>query len=220
MTYASDFEAKEMICEYGRRLYARGFVAGNEGNISCRVGENEIYVTPTMESKGFLNPDMLVKMDLDGNIIGGIYKQSSETKMHIGLYRQDPSIGAVIHAHPTTATAFACRKQPLDASYLPESAILFRMAVPVTEFAIPSTEAVPNSVIPYAKTHRALLLGNHGALTWGEGLKDTWFLMETLEQYCKIYLAMQQIGDCEPLPEEMQAMFAGYLQQMMQGSSS
>ena len=219
MNYPSEYEAKEMICEYGRRLYGLNYVAGNEGNISCRISENEIYVTPTMESKGYLNPDMLVKMNLDGEVIGGMYRQSSETKMHLGLYRQNPAFGAVIHSHPPTATAFACRTIPVKGNLLPESLVMFGEEIPRTEFAMPGTEDVPDSVIPYALTHQALLLGNHGALTWAKTLKEAHFLMETLEQYCKIYLMTLQLGDCIGLPEEVAGMMSGYHTMMMENRS-
>ena len=203
MDYPSEFEAKAMICEYARRVYARSFVAGNEGNLSCRTGDNEVWVTPTMESKGFLTPDMLVKLDMEGNVLSEPYFPSSESKMHLGLYKENPSITAVIHAHPPFATAYAICGKNVPATLLPESIFLFGKEIVSAPFAMPGTDEVPDSVKPYARNSKALLLGNHGALTWGTTLKDAYFCMETLEQYCKVYtIASKLIGDPKDVPDE------------------
>ena len=200
MTYSSE-EAKKLICECGKRLYERGYVAGNEGNISCRISENEIYITPTMESKGYLTPEMLLKMDLEGNILEGTYKPSSESKMHLGLYRANPQTGAIVHAHPTALTAYACRNEPLLTSYLPEIVAVFGKEIPITEFAIPGTEDVPNSILPYAQKGRAVMIRNHGAITFAPTLKAALFYMETVEQYARTYMNMQLIGNCHPMED-------------------
>ena len=188
MGYPTDFEAKELICEFGRRIYSRGLVSGNEGNISCRVSENAVWCTPTMESKGYLNHDMLVKVDLDGNILNQTaYKPSSECKMHLGVYKESSEVMAVVHAHPTTATAFACCGNPIPSKMLPEAAIIFGEQIEIAPYGAPGTFEVPDSVRPFVKRGKACLLENHGALTWGTSLKDAYFAMETLENYCKIY---------------------------------
>jgi len=202
MEYPNELDAKTLICEYARRVYARQFVAGNEGNLSCRTGENEIWITPTMESKGYLTPDMLVKLDLAGNVLSTPYLPSSESKMHIGLYNENPNITAVVHAHPPFATAIACCGKSISSLLMPEPILQFGREIAVAPFAMPGTDEVPDSVKPYAKSHRALLLGNHGALTWAATLKEAFFCMEILEQYCKIYMiANKFIGDPNPVPE-------------------
>lgn len=203
MIYASDFEAKERILETGRRLYARGLVSGNEGNISHRVGPNEIWVTPTYESKGFLNADMLVKMDLDGNILAGAYEPSSEVKMHLGIYREHSGIMAVIHAHPITATAYACCGQEIPADLVPETIPMFGREIQIIPFGMPGTMELPDHVRPYVKGNRAALLESHGALSWGESMKEAYFTMETLENYCKLYtLATRVIGGAKRIPQD------------------
>ena len=106
-TYPTDAEAKAQIIEAGLRIYQRGLVAANDGNLSVRVGENALWVTPTGVSKGFMTEDMLVKLDLDGNVLAGTSKASSETKMHLRIYQENPDVRAVVHAHPPAATAFA-----------------------------------------------------------------------------------------------------------------
>lgn len=183
--YYSDNEAREMICEVGRRVYARNFVAANDGNISVKVSPNAIWATPTGVSKGYMTPDMLVKLDLDGNVLEGTHKCSSEVKMHLRAYNENPDINAVVHVHPPIATSFAVAGIPLDKPILPE-AIVMLGSVPVAEYAMPSTEGVAESIAPYCKNHNAVLLANHGAITWGADLMQAYHRMESLEHYAAI----------------------------------
>lgn len=189
MNIYTDDEAKSAICEVGRKMYEKGFVASNDGNISTRVDDG-IWMTPTGVSKGELTPDMLIKLDADGKILAGSRSKSTETGMHLRLYRENPSIMAVVHAHPPFATAFAVARVPLDRHVYPEALTIIG-EIPVAPFAYPGTPAVAESVAPYAKTHNALLLANHGALTWGESLHQAWFRLESLENFAKIYLFSQ-----------------------------
>ena len=120
MSWLTDEQAVRDILEIGRRMYAKGFAAGNDGNISARVGDDEIWATPSGVSKGFMTEDMLVKMKLDGTVLEGTWKPSSEVKMHLRIYRENPDVRAVVHAHPPAATAFACAGLPLDRPLLQE----------------------------------------------------------------------------------------------------
>lgn len=201
VNYVSDFEAKERILEVGRRLYARGLVSGNEGNISCRVGPEEVWVTPTYESKGFLNKDMLVKLDLDGNKLEGSYEPSSEVKMHLGIYQEHPGIMAVIHAHPITATAYACCRKAVPADIVPEAIPMFGKEIQVMPFGMPGSSELLDHVRPFVKGNRAVLMENHGAVTWGESMKEAYFTMETLENYCRLYTVANIVGSPNPVPE-------------------
>ena len=110
--YPSDAQAKAEILSTGLKIYQRGLVAANDGNLSIRVGDNALWVTPTGVSKGAMTEDMLVKLDLEGNLLEGARKPSSETKMHLRIYQEDPDIRAVVHAHPPAATAFAAAGIP------------------------------------------------------------------------------------------------------------
>jgi L-fuculose-phosphate aldolase len=190
--YYSDIEAKEMICEIGRRVYNRNYVAANDGNISVKVGPNEIWTTPTGVSKGYMTPDMMVKMDLSGKIISGNLKPSSEVKMHLRVYNENPEVNAVVHAHPPVATSFAIAGISLDKPVLPEAIVLLGN-VPVAPYALPGTQEVPDSIAPYCKTHNAVLLANHGALTWGRDLMEAYFRMESLEHYATILMYSNNI---------------------------
>lgn len=191
-TYFSDIEAKELICEIGRRVYNRNYVAANDGNISVKVGPNEAWTTPTGVSKGYMTPDMMVKMDLSGNILSGNLKPSSEVKMHMRVYNENPEVNAVVHAHPPVATSFAIAGIPLDKPVLPEAIVLLGN-VPVAPYALPGTQEVPDSIAPYCKTHNAVLLANHGALTWGRDLMEAYFRMESLEHYATILMYSNNI---------------------------
>jgi len=201
--YLHDGEAKELICEYGRRVYARGLVSANEGNISCRVSENEIWVTPTYESKGFLNPDMLIKMNLNGDILNSTsYEPSSEVKMHLGIYKEHSGIGAIIHAHPVTATAYACTSEIIKTNLVPETIAVLGTEVKVIPFGMPGTYELPDNIRPYVKKNRVALLQNHGALSWGETMKEAYYNLEMLENYAKLYtLATKVIGNPKHIPE-------------------
>ncbi|MBE3592423.1 MAG: class II aldolase/adducin family protein [Thermoanaerobacter sp.] len=185
--YMNDHEAQEAIIEIGKRMYLKGYVASNDGNISIKVSPNEIWVTPTGVSKGYMTHEMLVKLDLDGNIISGNNKPSSEIKMHLKVYKENPDAKAVTHAHPPIATAFAVAGIPLDKPILPE-AIINLGAVPVARYATPGTEEVPESIAPYCNSYNGVLLANHGALTWGKDIFEAYYRLESLEHYATIML--------------------------------
>jgi L-fuculose-phosphate aldolase len=190
--YYSDLEAREMICDIGRRVYNRNYVAANDGNISVKVGSNEIWTTPTGVSKGYMTPDMMVKMDLSGKVLAGKLKPSSEVKMHLRVYNENQEVNAVVHAHPPVATSFAIAGIPLDKPVLPEAIVLLGI-VPVAPYALPGSQEVPDSIAPYCKTHNAVLLANHGALTWGRDLMEAYFRMESLEHYATILMYSNNI---------------------------
>ncbi len=188
----SEYQIRKDICVIGNRMYAKEFVAANDGNISVRLGEDMLIVTPTGISKGNMKPEQLVKMNLDGKVYGK-NMPSSEAKMHIEVYKQNPALRAVCHAHPPIATAFAVAGIPLDKPILAEAVVLLG-PVPVAKYATPGTEEVPNSIKEYVNNHNAVLLANHGLLTWGKTLEQAWFRMESTEHYGKILLFVKQIG--------------------------
>ena len=183
----NEYEIKKQICDIGRRIYSRNMVAANDGNISVKLNDNEFLCTPTGVSKGFMTEEMLVKMDLDGNILEGTYKPSSEIKMHLRVFKENPKVQGVVHAHPLTATAFACAGISLEEPVLMEG-VLSLGCVPLVHFALPGTEEVPEAVAPYCREYNAVLLANHGALTWGDNLMQAYYRMETTEYYAKILM--------------------------------
>lgn len=185
--YMSDFEAKNAIIDIGRRMYTRGFVAANDGNISCKVGPGTIWATPTGVSKGFMKPEMLVKLDLSGKILQGSSRPSSEIKMHLRVYKENPAIMAVTHAHPPIATAFAVAGIGLEKPILTEGVTTLGV-VPVAKYATPGTQEVPDSIAPFVNSYNAVLLSNHGALTWGKDVYESFYRLESVEYYASLLM--------------------------------
>jgi L-fuculose-phosphate aldolase len=169
-------------------MYAKNFVAANDGNISCRVAPDAIWATPTGVSKGFMEEGSLIKMRLDGTVLrsGGL-KPSSEIKMHLRLYNENEAINGVTHAHPLVSTSFAVAGISLDSSIYPE-AIVNLGVVPCVRYEAPGSGGVPESVAPYCRDYNAVLLSNHGALTWGSSLMEAFFRLEALEHYATILM--------------------------------
>ena len=195
-------EEREAVCRVGNLLYDRGYVAANDGNISVRVGEGRLLITPSGVSKGRMTPDMLLVTDLDGTVIEGNRHPSSEGKMHLEVYRGRPDVNAVVHAHPPVSTAFAVCRRGLETPYLSELVAGLGQVPCTPSFAMLSTEEVPQSVRPYLADHNALLLANHGALAWGGDLWEAFDRLETVEHTAKIVLNAQLLGGGIPLTEE------------------
>jgi len=200
----NEWELKKLFVEIGRRIWVRGFVASNDGNLSVRLNEREILTTPTGVSKGFLTPEMIIRCDMSGKPLGGgggRYRPSSEVKMHIDVYKERPDVNAVVHAHPQYATSFAVAGIPLNKCVLPEAIIVIG-AVPIAPYGLPSTMEIPDRARPYIKTSDAILLENHGALTLGSDLLNAYHKMETLEHTASIVWKAIQLGNLNVLPEE------------------
>ena len=197
----SAYEIKKEICEVGHIMYELGFVAANDGNISVKVSENEYYCTPTGVSKRDLTPDMIIKVDKNGNKLEGKLNPSSEIKMHMRVYQKRPDVNAVVHAHPPVATAFTIAGVDLDQYILPE-AVLTLGIVPTCEYGTPSTMEIPDSLEPYIQNHDAFLLKNHGALTVGCNLNKAFFLMEELEFNAKICKHAMELGAVHEIPND------------------
>ena len=197
----SPYEIKKEICEVGHKLYNLGFVAANDGNISVKINDNEWYCTPTGVSKGDLTPDMIIKVDKNGNKLEGKLNPSSEIKMHMRVYQERPDVTAVVHAHPPVATAFTVAGVDLDQYILPE-AVLTIDSVPTCEYGTPSTMEIPDSLEPYIQNHDAFLLKNHGALTVGCNLTKAQFVMEEVEFNAKICKYAMELGAVHEIPND------------------
>lgn len=181
------------IVEVGRRMYARGYTASNDGNISVRLDANRLLMTPKSVCKGFMTPDMMCVTDMEGRKLQGDRDPSSEILMHLEVYRQRPDVKAVVHAHPPTATGFAVAGIPLDRAVLAE--VLTTLgSIPIAEYATPSTKELPEAVRKYIKAHDGMLLANHGALTVGADLFGAYFKMETIEHFAQISLVARMLG--------------------------
>jgi L-fuculose-phosphate aldolase len=188
-----DEQVRADIVEVGRRLWARGYVASNDGNISVRLDDHRLVTTPKSVSKGFMTPDMMVVTDLEGKKIAGDREASSELKMHLEVYRNRADARAVVHAHPPTATGFAVAGIPLDRAVLAE-VITTLGSIPIAEYATPSTDELPAAVRRYIKAHDGLLLANHGALAVAGDVFAAYYRMETIEHFARISLTARMLG--------------------------
>ena len=181
------------IVEAGRRLYARAYVASNDGNISARLDDHRIITTPKSVSKGFMTPDMMVVVDIEGRKVSGERDPSTELQMHLEIYRNRPDVTAVVHAHPPIATGFAVAGIPLTRAVLAE-VITTLGSVPIAEYGTPSTPELPEAVRKYIKAHDGMLLANHGAVTCGVDVMAAYYKMETIEHFAKISLVARMLG--------------------------
>src|SRR5262245_28803242 len=193
MTAPTEQTLRDQIVEVGRRLYARGYTASNDGNVSVRLDEGRLLMTPKNVCKGFMSADMMCITDLDGKKLAGERDPSSEMQMHLEVYRQRPDAKAVVHAHPPVATGFAVAGIPLDRAVLAE-VVTTLGSVPIAEYATPSTKELPDAVRKYVKAHDGMLLANHGALTLGADLFAAYYKMETIEHFARISLVARLLG--------------------------
>jgi L-fuculose-phosphate aldolase len=181
------------IVEAGRRMYSRGYVASNDGNISARLDDTRILTTPKSVSKGFMTPDMMVVVDYEGKKLSGDRDASSELPMHLEIYRNRPDVNAVVHAHPPLATGFAVAGIPLTRAVLAE-VVTTLGSIPIAEYGTPSTAELPAAVRKYIKAHDGLLLANHGAVTCCRSVMTAYYKMETIEHFAKISLVARLLG--------------------------
>lgn len=192
---------KREIIEIGKKLWLQGLVAANDGNISVRVRNDKFLTTATGVSKGELNYKNILLIDGQGHVLEKTnIKPSTELKMHLAIYEKRPDVQAVVHAHPPYATAFSITGEDLSEPFLSEM-ILLLGKVPIAPYATPSTEEVPQSILPYLEENNALLLQNHGALTFGASLQQTYYAMESLEHIAKIIFLSKTLGHPRPVPE-------------------
>jgi L-fuculose-phosphate aldolase len=192
-----DLMRKEII-EVGRRIYNRGYVASNDGNISARINKDRILITPTGVSKGFMKPEDLIIVDLNGKKFTGKKNQSSESNMHLQIYKDRPDVFSVCHAHPPYSTGFAVAGIPLDKMILPE-VIISLGKIPIVEYGTTGTDELYGMISKYIKDFDAFLLENHGALTVGSSIFNTYHKMETLEHAAKIQFIAKQLGNVNTL---------------------
>ena len=199
----TELEIKQEMCEIGRRVYNRGMVAANDGNFSVKLNEHEFLCTPTGVSKGFMTPEFICKVNEKGEVLEANegFRPSSEVKMHMRIYEQRPDVNAVVHAHPMYATTFAIAGRALMEPIMPEAAI-FLGGVPLARYATPSTMEVPDSIQEYLQDYDAVLLENHGALTFSDTLLNAYYRMESVEFYARLMYQAEMLGGPKIIPPE------------------
>jgi L-fuculose-phosphate aldolase len=190
----NEFKIKEQICEIGRRVYAKGFAAANDGNISVRLSDREVMCTPTMVSKGFMKPEDICKVDYEGKQLAGTRKRSSEILLHLAVYKNRPDVQAVVHCHPPHATAFAVAGVPIPHCVLPEVEV-FLGQVPTAIYDTPGTQRFAETIVPHLKASNTIILANHGTVTFGPDLEKAFWNSEIIDAYCKILILAKQLGN-------------------------
>jgi L-fuculose-phosphate aldolase len=184
---------KQDICEIGRRIYAKGFAAANDGNITVRVGPSEFLCTPTMHCKGFLKPEDICLIDFTGKQLAGIKKRSSEALLHLEIYRQRADVQSVVHCHPPHACAFAIAREPIPQCILPEVEV-FLGDVPITKYETPGGQAFADTIKPFVSKTNIILLANHGTVSYGTDVERAYWWTEILDAYCRMLLLSKQLG--------------------------
>lgn len=193
-------EYRQQIVEIGKRIYNKGFVASNDGNMSIRIG-NEVLITPTGLSVGFLTPDQLVKVSMSGEKIEGYLNPSSEIKFHLKVYQKRPDISSVVHAHPPVSTGFAVAGISLSKPILPEMVIALG-CVPLAQYGTPGTDELVKEIEKIIPTCNAILLANHGVLTVGEDIFSAYYRMETVEHSAHINWIARTLGNVNTIGGE------------------
>ena len=192
-------EYRQDIIEVGRLIYEKGWVAANDGNITVRMSDDRYLATPTGVSKGMMHPDDLIIVDGEGNKIQGRKNQTSEFAMHLTVYKLRPDIGGVVHAHPPVATGYAAAGKALNLALLPE-VIIGLGCVPLADYGLPGTDELTKPMLPLIPKYDALMMGNHGAVCYGEDIWKAFFRMETVEHFARIALVAELLGGAKVLP--------------------
>lgn len=197
---ALELDLRRELVRIGKSMHRVGYTPATAGNLSVRLDERRILATPTGCSKSLLQTSDMVIVDLEGHKLSGVRNVTSEIGMHLAVYRMRPDVQAIVHAHPPIATAFAACRKPLDQPICSEIMMTTGL-VPLAEYATTGTEEVGASLQPFLLTHDAILLANHGLLTYGETLMDAFMKTETVEHFAQVCLAAHQLGGAVPLED-------------------
>jgi L-fuculose-phosphate aldolase len=199
----SESELRLGIIECGRLCYDRGLTASNDGNISTRAGKDRILITPSGFSKGRMEAEDLILLSLEGEVVSAREgrRPSSETPMHLEVYKQRSDVRAVVHAHPVFATALTVAGLEFPNDVLPE-VLLTLGDVPVTRYATPSSHDDADAIGPFLRDHNALLLRQHGSLTFGRDLEQALINLERVEHVAEVFWRAQMLGNVDRIPEE------------------
>jgi L-fuculose-phosphate aldolase len=197
----SEHDYRHEILRLGKLLHDKGFIASTDGNISVRLDDYTVLATPTCMSKGMMTTEDLVKVDMDGRKVSGFREVSSEIAMHLMIYRMRPEICGIVHAHPPTATGFAAAGLALEQALVSEI-VLALGKVPLAPYGTPGTEELLTTLAPLVPEHNAILMANHGVVTYAEDLVTAYMNMETVEHFAKIALVTHQLGRQQVLSQE------------------
>ncbi|HML16835.1 MAG TPA: class II aldolase/adducin family protein [Bryobacteraceae bacterium] len=200
-------QLREDVVRVGRLVFDKSWVAANDGNITIRLDDGRILATPTGVCKGMMQPEDLIVCDMDGAKLCGERERTTEMAMHLTIYRMRPDVSSVLHAHPPVATGFAAAGRALNLALLPEVVIALG-SIPLADYGLPGTLALTEGMLPYIPKYDAMLLANHGAVSYGEDVFQAFFRMETMEHFARITLVAELLGGAKVLPRvEVQKLF-------------
>ncbi len=194
-------EHRQDIVDVGRLVHQKGWVAANDGNITVRLDGERILATPTGLSKGMMRPDDLIIVDYEGNKVSGRLERTSEILMHLVIYKMRPDVQAVVHAHPPVGTGFAAAGLSLNKALLPE-VVIGLGCVPLAAYGLPGTPELTEPMLPLIPKYDAILLANHGAVSYGKDIYQAFFRMETVEHFARINLVAEMLGGAKTLPRK------------------
>ncbi len=206
--FVSEWKIKEQLCDVGRRIWQKGFCAGNEGNHSYRLAPDRFLCTPTGISKGNLKPDDICTVDGSGKQLAGKRKRSSEFLMHAAIYKARPDVVAVIHSHPPHATAFAIAGVDLPTCIHPEAEV-FLGPVKTAKYITPGDQRLADSILPFVHDSNTVLMGNHGVVCFDTDLEQCYYKLEIVDAYSKILLLAKSLGN-------VNALSGGEMQELIQ----
>lgn len=205
-------ETARQIVDICHRLYERRLVTATDGNVSARLDGGTILTTPSNLAKGRVTESDLVEVASDGSLLSGERRPTSELGMHLFIYRERPDVAAVVHGHPPYATGFAVARRSLDSNVFPE-VVAGLGRVPLARYATPSTDEVARSIAPFVKTARAVLLANHGVVTYGRTLEEAFAVMEKVEHAAQMLIVAKTLGGATTLtPGQLKRLSAAMAQ--------
>ena len=198
---ASEHQSRRDIVQFGQMLHERRFIAACDGNLSVRLDKNRILVTPTGVSKGMMKTSDLVIVDMEGRKLKGRREVTTEIGMHVLIYRLRPNVAGIVHAHPPTATGFAAAGMALDQPLVCE-VVIGLGSIPLAPYGTPGTPELAETLEPLVPQYDAILMANHGVVTYGVELQSAYMKMETVEHFAEITLVTQALGRQQPLASE------------------
>jgi L-fuculose-phosphate aldolase len=198
---SSERQSRREIVQFGKMMHDRGFVSAMDGNLSVRLDEERILCTPTAMCKGMMRPSDMVIVDPDGRHIAGSRSVSSEIGMHLLIYRLRPDVHGIVHAHPVTATGFAAAGMALDKPLVSEVVIALG-SIPLAKYGTPGTPELAEALEPFVTEYDAILMANHGVVSYGDSLAQAYMKMETVEHFAQINLVTHILGRQEGLNNE------------------
>jgi L-fuculose-phosphate aldolase len=194
-------ELREEITRVCHLVYQKGWVAANDGNVSVRLDKDRVLCTPTATSKGLISPEDLIIVDMQGNKLEGRKERTSEIAMHLLIMSMRPDVISVVHAHPPVSTGYAAAGKPLNIALLPE-VIIGLGCVPLADYGLPGTPALTDGMVPYIPKYDAILMANHGVVSYGPDVFSAFFKMETVEHFARISFVAEMLGGAVALPRE------------------